>query len=159
MVAGWLRKEPHAGIDRAALGIGGAVIEPPDPGERNRARAHRAGLQRDVEVAVDQPLGADGLGGLPDRQNFGMRRRIAVGQRPVAGRGDDLVTPDDHASDWNFARFSGVFSRFQRQIHERRGSHASYHRKKPAMRAAFSKRGYRFCVRMRLEQSARALSL
>ena len=159
VMAGRLGKEPHAGIHRAALGIGGAVIQPPDPRKRDCARAHRAGLQRDVEVAVDQPLGPDGLGGLPDRQDFGVRRRIAVGQRPVAGRGDHLVTPDDHASDRNFARFSGVFGRFQRQIHERRGSHASYHRKKPAMRAAFSKRGYRFCVRMRLEQSARALSL
>ena len=159
VVAGRLGKEPHAGIHRAALGIGGAVIEPPDPGERNRARAHRAGLQRDVEVAIDQPLGPDGLGRLPDRQNFGMRGRIAVGQGPVAGGGDHLVTPDDDASDRNFAGFSGVFGRFERQIHERRGSHASYHRKKPATRCAFSKRGYRFCVRMRLEQSARALSL
>ena len=90
--------------------------------------------------------------GLPDRQNFGMGGRVAVGQRPVAGGGDDLVIPDDHASDRNFARFSGVFGRFQRQIHERRGGHASYHRKKPATRSAFSKSGYRFCVRMRLEQ-------
>ena len=90
-------------------------------------------------------------------ENLGVRGRIAVGQRPVAGGGDHLVTPDDDASDRNFAGFSGVFGRFQRQIHERRDSHASYHRKKPAKRAAFSKRGYRFCVRMRLERSARAL--
>src|SRR6185437_10951682 len=62
-------------------------------------------------------------------------------------------------SDRNFAGFSGVFRLFQRQIHERRGSHASYHRKKPATRNAFSKSGYRFCVRMRLEPRARALSL
>ena len=159
VVAGRLRKKPHAGIHRAALGVGGAVIEPPDPGERNRARTHGAGLQRDIEVAVDQPFGPDRLGRLPYRQDLGMRGRVAVGQRPVAGRGNHLVIPDDDAPDRNFAGFSGVFGRFQRQIHERRGSHASYHRKKPAMRAAFSKRGYRFCVRMRLEPSARALSL
>ena len=85
VMAGRLGKEPHPGIHRAALGIGGAVIEPPDPRKRNRARAHRAGLQRDVEVAVDQPLGPDGFSGLPDRQDFGVRGRVAVGQGPVAG--------------------------------------------------------------------------
>src|SRR5262249_43028220 len=36
--------------------------------------------------------------------------------------------------------------------HESRGSHASYPRKKPATSCAFSKSGYRFCVRMRLGQ-------
>src|SRR5262245_13978728 len=40
----------HAVLDRAALGIGGAVIDPSDAGERDRRRAHRAGLERHVEV-------------------------------------------------------------------------------------------------------------
>ena len=128
VVAGRLREKPYAGIDRAALGVGGAVIQPADPRERDRAGAHGAGLQRDIEVAIDQPFGADGLGGLPNGQDFGMRGRVAVGQGPVAGGGDDLVVKDDHASDRHFAGFSGVFGRFERQIHERRGSHASYHR-------------------------------
>src|SRR5580704_5779028 len=113
VMAGGRRKKPHAGIDRAALGVGGAVIEPPDPRERDRAGAHGAWLERDVEVAIDQPLGADPLGGLPDRQNLRMRGRIAVGQGPVTGGGDDLVIPDNHASDRNFAGFSGIFRRFQ----------------------------------------------
>src|SRR5450755_675047 len=159
MMAGWLPEEPHAGFHRAALGVGRAVIEPADARERDRARAHGAGLQRDVEVAIDQPLGADDLGRLPDRHDFRMRGGIAIGQGPVGGRGDDLVIPDDDASDRHFAGFSSIFRRFQRQIHERRGHHASYHRTKPATGSAFSKRGYRFCVRLRLILSARATAM
>src|SRR5664279_3435452 len=158
-MAGRRRKKSHAGIHRATLGIGRAVIQPPDPCKRNRAGAHRARLQRDIEVAIDQPLGADGLGGLPDRQDFSMGGRIAVGQGAVAGRGDHLVIPDNDASNRNFARFSGVFRRFQRQIHERGRGHASYHRKKPATRNPCSKSGYRFCVRLRLELGSACLAV
>ena len=61
-----------------------------------------------------------------------MRGRIAVGQGAVAGRGDHLLATHDHAADRDFAGFSGIFGRFQRQIHERRRGHASYHRNKPA---------------------------
>src|SRR3954452_11272534 len=48
VVARRLRKKTDPGIHRAALRIRGAVIEPADPGKRNRARAHGAGLQGDV---------------------------------------------------------------------------------------------------------------
>jgi hypothetical protein len=146
-MAGGRSKEPHAGIDRAALGVGRAVIEPADAGERDRARAHGAGFEGDIEVAVDQPFGSDPVRRLPDRQYFGMGGRIAVAQRQVAGGGDDLVIPHNHASDRDFAGFSGIFGRFQCQIHERRGGHASYHRKKPASRCAFSNSGSWSCVR------------
>src|SRR5262245_57272076 len=37
--AGGRREKAHAALDRAALGIGGAVIEPPDPGEPDRRPA------------------------------------------------------------------------------------------------------------------------
>src|ERR1700739_4344624 len=57
MMAGRGGKKAHAGIDRAALGIGGAVIEPANPRERDRPGAHRARLERDIEVAIDQPFG------------------------------------------------------------------------------------------------------
>ena len=40
MVTGRPGKEPHAGFHGAALGIGGAVIEPPDSRQRNRAGAY-----------------------------------------------------------------------------------------------------------------------
>src|SRR5262249_56338676 len=48
----------HAVLDRAAFRICGAVIEAADARERDRRRAHRAGLERDVEIAVNEPLAA-----------------------------------------------------------------------------------------------------
>src|SRR5260370_166595 len=43
VVAGGGGKEAHAGLDRAALGVGRAEIEPADARERDCAGAHRAG--------------------------------------------------------------------------------------------------------------------
>ena len=152
-------RRTHAGFHGASLGIGCAVIQSPDPRKRDRRRAHRARLQRDVEIAIDQPLTADDIGSLPDRDNLGVRGGIAVGQGAVSGGGDDLAVKHDHASDRHFAGFSGVLGRFQRQIHERWCAHVSSLREKSATRRAFSKSGYRFCVTMRLERRARPLSL
>src|SRR5947207_809062 len=154
VVAGRRSKEPPARFYRAALGIGRAVIQPPYPRERDRGGAHRARLQRHVEVAIDQPLAADDFSGEPDGENFGMRGGIPLGQGAVSGRGDDLIVAHDHASDRHFAGFSCCFGRFQRQIHERRCGHASSLRENSVTTSAFSKSGTRFCVRMRCEANS-----
>src|SRR3546814_16388390 len=52
MVDRRLRKEARAVGDGAALGIVGAVLEARDAGVGDRAGAHRAGLQRHIEVAA-----------------------------------------------------------------------------------------------------------
>src|SRR5256885_16549370 len=56
MQAGGGGEITHAVLDRAALGIGGAVIKTPDAGERNRPRAHRSGFGRHEEGPADEPL-------------------------------------------------------------------------------------------------------
>src|SRR5258708_35427857 len=58
MMTGRRRKEPHAGIDRAALRIGGAGIEPPDPTQQDPPRHTRARPPADVEVPTDQSTAA-----------------------------------------------------------------------------------------------------
>src|SRR5262249_11525147 len=126
VMAGRRGKEAHAAFDRTALGIGRAVIESADARERDRAGAHGAGLERDIEVAIGEPLRADPFGSLTYGQHFRMRGRIAISQGAVARGCDHLVVPDDHAADRHFAGFAGGFGRLQRQIHERRGVHASY---------------------------------
>src|SRR4051812_50052121 len=98
-MAGWRGEEPHAVVYRAALRVARAVIQPPYPRKRDRARAHRARLQGNVEVAVDQPFVANSFAGLADREDFRMRRRIPVSQGAVSGRGDNLVVKHDDASD------------------------------------------------------------
>ena len=51
-----MREEARAVLDRAALRVGRGVIEPAQPRVADRAGAHRAGLERHVEIAVGQPL-------------------------------------------------------------------------------------------------------
>jgi len=139
MVAGGGGVETHAGFDRTTLGVGGAVIEPADSGKRDGGRAHGAGLERDIEIAIDQPLAADLVGGSTNGENFGVGGRIAIGESAVPGGGNDLAVPHDDAADRHLPGCAGVFGRFQGQIHERRCVHASYLETKAAKRAAFSK--------------------
>src|ERR1039457_2626575 len=56
VMAGGLRKEPHAIFHRPAFWIARAEIKPPDTRERHCRRAHGAGLQRHIEIAVGKPL-------------------------------------------------------------------------------------------------------
>jgi len=75
----WRRKEPHAGIDRAALGSR-APYRAADPGDEI-APAHTARLQRDIEMQSTAARSRC-LGGLPQRQDsacaVGSRRSGAV---------------------------------------------------------------------------------
>jgi hypothetical protein len=66
------REEPHAVVDRPTFWILGAVIEPANARKRDRCRAHRAGLQRHVEVGTGKPLLPKCCAGHADRGDFGM---------------------------------------------------------------------------------------
>ena len=89
MMAGRLLEEARAVFDRAHLLIRRAEIEPADAGEGNGGGAHGARLERDIEIAIGEPLAAELASGLADGQQFGMGGRVAVGERAVAGCGDD----------------------------------------------------------------------
>src|SRR5215475_7459406 len=69
VMAGRSREEANAALDRAALGIGRAIVEAPDSGKRDCRRTHRAGLECHVKIAVGEPLGCEHAGGLADRQH------------------------------------------------------------------------------------------
>ena len=56
MVACWLRKKTSAMLDSAAFRIGCAIIQPFEPREGNGSRAHCAGFQRHMQIAVCKPL-------------------------------------------------------------------------------------------------------
>ena len=82
------------------------------------AAAHGAGLERDVEVAVDEPLAAERLGRAPDRHHLGMRGRIAVGQSATAGLRDDIAVAHDDAADRHLAGRRRGMRLVEREIHE-----------------------------------------
>ena len=118
-MAGRRREEADAVLDGPALGIGGSVVKPPDAGEGHGRGAHGTGLERDVEVAIDQPFAADGRCGSPDRQHLGMGGGILVGQGAVSGAGDDGGAGDDHAAHRDLAPRRRAPRLFEGDIHER----------------------------------------
>lgn len=105
MMAGRLLEPAGSMFDRAAFGVIGAVIDAADARETDGGGAHGAGLQGNVEIAVRQARLAYGLGGGPDSDDFGMRRRIRVLLGTVAGRGQHLpgATVDHHGAHRHLA--------------------------------------------------------
>src|SRR2546421_12263218 len=90
MQAGRRGKIAHAVLDRAAFCIEGPEVEPADARQGNCRRAHRTGLERHMEIAVDQPLAAERHGRTANCDHLGMGGGIAVGQRSIAGLRHDL---------------------------------------------------------------------
>src|SRR3546814_15149906 len=83
-----------------------------DAGVGDRARAHRAGLQRHIEVAAVEALVAELRGGGANRDDFGVRGRIVRFARAVVAFGDGLSVLDyDRA-----ARHPAPFRRVSRAI-------------------------------------------
>jgi len=111
-------KKSHAAVDGAALGVESAVIKPADAGERDGAGAHRTGFERDIKVAIGEALGAERSACRTDRDHFGVRGRIAVGQRAVAGAGDDAAVMHDNAADRDLATLPGGAGLIERRFHE-----------------------------------------
>src|SRR5439155_12270720 len=83
----------------AGLRVWRAEHDPRDPSEDRRARAHRAGLQRDVQRAALQAPLSERPGGGPDREDLGMRSRVAEALALVPGRAERPFVPRDHRPD------------------------------------------------------------
>jgi hypothetical protein len=118
MMAGRRGVELHAVVHRAAFRIGGPVIKPADARKRDGARAHRARLERDVEIAIDQPLGTERRAGGADGDDLGMGGRVMVDERAIAGAGDDGAVMHNDAADRNLATVAGRVRFLQRLVHE-----------------------------------------
>jgi hypothetical protein len=111
-------KELHAVIDCSPLGVSGPVVKPANARKRDGARAHRTRLERDVEIAIHQPLGAERRAGGAHRNDLGMRGRVVVGERAVAGTGDDSAVVHNDAADRNLAARARRARFLQRLVHE-----------------------------------------
>ena len=85
MMAGRLGEEARAMLDGAAFRVWRAEIEPADAGEGDGRGAHGARLERDIEVAIDEPLAAKPGAGLANGEQLGMGGRIVKLKRAVAG--------------------------------------------------------------------------
>ena len=110
MMAGRLREEARAMLDRAAFGIGRAEIEAADAGKGDGGGAHGARLERHIEVAIGEPLAAELGAGGADGEQLGMRGRVAQGERAVAGGCQHLaIGAHHHGADRHFAEVARAF--------------------------------------------------
>ena len=70
---------------------------------RDRAGAHRAGLERHIEVAADEPFGAEFRRSLADDEHFRMRGRIGEFAGAVSGARDHGAVANQRGADRRFA--------------------------------------------------------
>ena len=114
MVEGGLAEDVEDAAGGAGLGVGGAEDDGGDAGEDDRAGAHRAGLERDVERRRRQPPAAERLGGGADREDLGVGGRVAAQLALVAGGGEHspsrATTAPIGTSPWRL-RLAGTLER------------------------------------------------
>src|SRR5271166_4573512 len=105
-------------VDRTGLWIFSAVHQPTDPRVSDGPGAHGAGFHRDVAVAVWQAVVADDQPGFAQGLNFGMRRRIVVGDRAIAAATYDMAVLYYDCANGHLSQRLCALSFTQRFLHE-----------------------------------------
>ena len=91
------------GVAGPRLGIGSAVHHGGQPGQDDRSGTHGARLECDVQNAIVQAPGSQGIGGLRDRNHFRMGGRIVQCFTLIVGPGNDpLLHGHDDGSNRHF---------------------------------------------------------
>jgi len=88
----------------AGLRVARAVHNTFDAGMHNRATAHHAGFQRDIQRAGGQTVIGLTNAGIAQRHDFGMGAGIVSGNRLVETSPDNLAGNHQHCADRYFAR-------------------------------------------------------
>ena len=86
--------------------------------EHDRARAHRARLERHVEHAVEHPPRAELRGGLAQRQDLGVRGGVLAQLALVVAGPDDLAVLDHDGPDRDVVVLERALRLAQREPHE-----------------------------------------
>ena len=76
VVKSWLRKQVDNRACCTGFRVGSAKHHTFEPGVQHGTAAHGTGLQRDVKLAVIEPVVASSLRGGPQRNHFGMGSRV-----------------------------------------------------------------------------------
>ena len=103
-----LRLFQHSGnTDHCSgLGLQGTKHQPSNATVHKRPGTHSARLQSNIEIAVHEPVVADGLRSELQRQDFSMGHGIARGDWAIAGPGDYPAILDDHCTHWYFTEIT-----------------------------------------------------
>jgi len=118
-MAGGLLEEAGPMLDRPAFRVIGAEIEPPDARKGDRSRAHGAGLERDIEIAIIEPgHPAQDRAGAND-QHLRMGGRVVLRLDPVAGCRQHRAGRgiDEHGADRHLACRGGALGLEERRFH------------------------------------------
>ena len=99
------------------LGVARAEHHAVEPGEHDRAGAHRTRLQRDVHGASVQPPRIGDVARLAQRQHLGVRGRILHPLAGVAGGDQHVPVPRDHRAHGDVAGVQACLGFFQREAH------------------------------------------
>jgi hypothetical protein len=94
----------------------------------DRPGAHRAGLERDPQLAIVEPLAAQRLRRRTDCQHFGMGSGIGKRAGCIVRRRDHHARAHDHRADRNLARRrpgAGLGERGLHRFGQRPSGHAS----------------------------------
>ena len=132
------RKESDAGLHRAAFRVSCAVIEPPNPRERDRSPRTSCRVpasHRDRSPSVVRCRERVRRLGAPESRHG---RWVAIDQGTVSCRCNDFISPHDHAADRHFPCFARLFGGLKRHVHERWCGHASYPAANPVKRRSHS---------------------
>ena len=118
MIQTVLGKKFEAGLNRAALGLRGAINETRNTRLDRGACAHDARFEGDVERGAGKAMILQGAGGGAKNYDFGVRSGIDIANSAIAGTGENLAVVDKYGADRDFAGGGGGASFFEREAHE-----------------------------------------
>ena len=95
----------HDGAHRPGFGIISSVKQAANTGMHHGTCAHGARFDGGEQIAFIQTVGAEDTTGLPEGNNFGVGRRVAIRDVAIKSGSDDLSFMNNDCSDRNLAEF------------------------------------------------------
>jgi len=102
----------------ACLRVARAEDDAPQARMDDRARAHRAGLNCNIQAAAGKAVVPKLPGGAAQGQDFRMRGRIAQVDRTIVGAGEDASALGDHRAYGSFVLIESSLGLAEGQAHE-----------------------------------------
>jgi hypothetical protein len=117
-MASRVREDSRSVQNATTLRIICTEVEPSYACQRNRGRAHRTRLERDIKITFYQPLRANRCASAANRKHLGVRRWIALLACTVAGAGEDTaIAASDNGPDRHLATFHRSPRLIKRELH------------------------------------------
>lgn len=117
MVEAWVVVKAHQRTAGTRLGIISGVNDTFDAGEHQRAGAHGAGLEGDIESDTVQPFVSEGVRGGGDRLHLGVRGGIMERFDAVASFAEELSLTHRDRTHRHLTLFGGFGGEPQRHTH------------------------------------------